>query len=391
MANRKDKQWTLAGAARSARDARIATVRFLASPAMAQWHLVSLMAAYGYHKHHRGDHDQALGQLYGGMGYRPPFPKWKDGSNLILADEARYLAEADLYVLSPQMCGVVTAAALTLSVEDLSLIAPDDLPTPTGVVVLPHPLICRAINGELADIRAFTWRHPAEFLQLVVGNYQRALPAVRVSVYNDAHGPIQPESFVEFASQAAAAGTPIAPLILDAIRCWPYQQAITEDLAEGLERYASGSRQLGQLAHAKTADLGLNEDQVTGEYKPGDEIDDHDDLFAVRFLYAFWRLCEQRIAVTETSLPNHSAQVLAARAGVAADVRVAQLRRTERKRPEAETGTVNWQHRWPVRMHKVRQWYPSKGSHQILYRGPYVKGPENKPMISGDTAWGLIR
>jgi hypothetical protein len=42
-------------------------------------------------------------------------------------------------------------------------------------------------------------------------------------------------------------------------------------------------------------------------------------------------------------------------------------------------------------MHKVRQWYPSRGSHQILYRGPYVKGPADKPLITGDTAWGLIR
>jgi hypothetical protein len=130
MANRsrKQKQWTLAGAARSARDARIASAAFLATPAMARWHQLRLMSAYAYHKHHRGDHDLALGQLYGGMGYRPPYPGWQDGSAMVLADEARYLAEADLYVVSPEMCDVVVAAALTLDVTDLSLITPEDLP-----------------------------------------------------------------------------------------------------------------------------------------------------------------------------------------------------------------------------------------------------------------------
>ena len=386
----RQKQWTLASGARAAREARIATVRFLDTPAMAQWHLMRLMAAYAYHKHHRGDHDLALGQVYGGMGYQPPYPGWQDGSALILADEARYLAQADLFVLSPQMCDVVTAAALTLTIADLALITAGDLPVPAGIVVLPHPVICRAVTGDLADTRAVTWRHPAQFVQLAAAD-QRLLPACRVSVYNDAHGPIRPESFLDFAAQAAAAGTPLPPLLLDAIRCWPYQQQITEELAEDLERYAAGIRQMGERAHSRTIDLGLDEDNVAaGEYTPGDEIDDHDDLFAMRFLYAFWRLCEQRIAVAETVPANHAAQVLAARAGVPADVRVVQLRRRER-RPGSGGGDVEWRHRWPVRMHKVRQWYPSAGTHQILYRGPYVKGPEGKPLIGGDTTWGLVR
>jgi hypothetical protein len=42
-------------------------------------------------------------------------------------------------------------------------------------------------------------------------------------------------------------------------------------------------------------------------------------------------------------------------------------------------------------MHKVNQWYPSEGRHKVIYRCPYVKGPEGKPMLDGETVRGLVR
>jgi hypothetical protein len=89
-------------------------------------------------------------------------------------------------------------------------------------------------------------------------------------------------------------------------------------------------------------------------YVPGSEIDDPDDLFAVWFLSAFWRLCAQRIAASGLVPVTHSAQVVADRAGVSADARIVKLRRIERK-PTDDAKPVDWQHRWTVRMHKVRQ------------------------------------
>jgi hypothetical protein len=42
-------------------------------------------------------------------------------------------------------------------------------------------------------------------------------------------------------------------------------------------------------------------------------------------------------------------------------------------------------------MHKVRQWYPSLNRHKIIYRGPYVKGPADKPLLGGDVVRSLNR
>ncbi|MGW0703342.1 hypothetical protein ACWD0A_29350 [Streptomyces sp. NPDC002867] len=43
-----------------------------------------------------------------------------------------------------------------------------------------------------------------------------------------------------------------------------------------------------------------------------------------------------------------------------------------------------YHHRWPVRMHKVRQWYPSAQEHRLIWRGPYIKGPADAPLMLGE-------
>ncbi|MGW0950004.1 hypothetical protein ACWD4O_46830 [Streptomyces sp. NPDC002623] len=46
-----------------------------------------------------------------------------------------------------------------------------------------------------------------------------------------------------------------------------------------------------------------------------------------------------------------------------------------------------YHHRWPVRMHKVRQWYPSLQEHRVIWRGPYIKGPAGAPPVIGEKAY----
>jgi hypothetical protein len=42
-------------------------------------------------------------------------------------------------------------------------------------------------------------------------------------------------------------------------------------------------------------------------------------------------------------------------------------------------------------MHKVRQWYPSENTHRIIWRGPYIKGPDGAPLLDGDKVQALVR
>ena len=393
MAARKDKPWSVTGGARFAREARISTVRYLREAPIARaWELGKLQGAYAYHLAHLRDPAVAWAQLFGGLGYRAPYPAdWEQAAETVLVDEARYLAEADLYVLTPQMCDVVIAAAQSLTREDLELMSEDDLPGMSGLVVLPHPVIVRAVTGDLADIRAYTWRFP---MQLEVVSEDRRhvydVPAVRMSSYHDTYGPVRPDTFLDFAARARAQGTPLPPLLLDAKRCLALRQKATEDQLRSFEEFVTKVRGMGDAARQAEADLGLEENRVTGEYAVGSQVEDQDDTFMPRFLYAFWRLCEQRIAAAEQAGVNHSARVLAERARVSPEVRIVRLRRAEQSGEAGHPGR-EWHHRWVVRMHKVRQWYPSEQQHKILYRGPYVKGPEDKPFLEGETVRGLIR
>jgi hypothetical protein len=189
-------------------------------------------------------------------------------------------------------------------------------------------------------------------------------PAIRMSAYHDSYGPVRPDTFLDFAAQARAQGTPLPPLLLDAIRCHILNYTATADQVRALHEYAATVHKAGDAIRDRTAALGFDENRVTGEYTPGGQIDDPDDTFMPRFLYAFWRLCDQQIATIDHAQANHSAQLLAQRAHVSPDVRVVRLRRTQQSQDNSQA-TRDWQHRWVVRMHKVHQWYPSLQQHKV--------------------------
>jgi hypothetical protein len=75
-------------------------------------------------------------------------------------DEARYLAEADLYVLTPQDARRGHRRSADAERRGPGLLREDDLPSPSGVVVLPRPLITRLPTRSLPQDIAYAWRSP---------------------------------------------------------------------------------------------------------------------------------------------------------------------------------------------------------------------------------------
>jgi hypothetical protein len=85
-----------------------------------------------------------------------PAPDWQVHARHVVEHEVRVLREAPLYVMAPSMCDVTAAAAQTLSMSDLTLIDQADLPTPDGLLLLPHPLPCNDGTGVM-HLRALAW------------------------------------------------------------------------------------------------------------------------------------------------------------------------------------------------------------------------------------------
>lgn len=59
------------------------------------------------------------------------------------------------------------------------------------------------------------------------------------------------------------------------------------------------------------------------------------------------------------------------------------LRRPEYRRHKSEDEqSVDWKHRWLVNGHVRAQWYPSEQAHRLIWIAPYLKGPEDAPMLN---------
>jgi hypothetical protein len=335
-----------------------------------------------------GSSEAARSLVFATMGYRPPYPvSWRQASTRMLSDEARYLSQADLYVLTPPMLAVVTAAAQTLRYADLNQLHGDDLPGPTGLLVLPQPLQLRSATGTVQEIRAYTWRAPWCLpLPTEWGFEGTELPAVRMSAYTSAR-----RGNTDCQSEVRRLRVVLPPILLDGIWTLPLHPA-TEEQEYDQQRLEAQVHRLNAWHREEVSSVAAD-GEITAEYAPGTVIDDDEDCtFGSRFMYAFWRICEQRIATITQTEARHTGRKTKARARPPADVRVVALRRAAS--PSAGTGQpgqAQWHHRWVVRMHKVNQWYPSLGQHRVLFRGPYLKGPAGKPLLRGEIVKGLVR
>jgi len=110
-----------------------------------------------------------------------------------------------------------------------------------------------------------------------------------------------------------------------------------------------------------------------------------------RHAQAFWRLMSQLVPVKER-LPRQ-ARRQRERKRLIPDVTVIHLRRV---RPSGEPvepgeGSVEWQRQWIVRGHWRNQWYPSIKEHRQIWISPYVKGPEDKPLVLSKRAYEFDR
>lgn len=385
-----DKSWSLTGSARAARDARVAAIRYMrTSPVELDWHATILARGHESRAAGAGSPDAARAMLFTSMGCAPPYPPtWRQASAMILTEEARYLSQADLYVITPQMLAVVTAAAQTLRYSDLSLLRNDDLPGPGGVVVLPQPLRLRLPTGGIEEAHAYTWRLPWRIpLPEGQGFTGTELPAVRMSAYTSAR-----RANADFRQEVRRLGVALPPILLDCIWSLPFHAA-TPAQQHDQQQLEAQLRMLNHGYWEQESKARTPASETTADYAPGSVIDeDADGTFGSRFVYAFWRMCEQQIATITTPEPGHAARKTTAKANVPADVRVVALRRTTS--PAGGPGQhrqTEWHHQWVVRMHKVNQWYPSLGQHRVRFRGPYIKGPADKPLLSGDVVKGLVR
>ena len=364
------KPWSLTGSARAARDARVAAIRYMrTSPVELAGMRRSWPAGTS-----RGPRVQAAPRPPGrcssaNMGYAPPYPPtWRQASAMILTEEARYLSQADLYVITPQMLAVVAAAAQTLRYGDLRLLREDDLPGPSGVLVLPQPLRLRLPTGGIEEAQAYTWRLPWRIpLPEGQGFAGTELPAVRMSAYTSAR-----RANADFRREVRRLGVALPPILLDCIWSLPLHAA-TPAQQHDQQQLEAQLRMLNHGYWEQESKARTPASETTADYAPGSVIDeDADGTFGSRFLYAFWRMCEQQIATITTPEPGHAARKTAAKA------------RRARRRPGCRTTPPHVTAAGPGQ-HRQTEWHhqlggPDAQSQPVVPQPRPAPGPLPRPL-----------
>lgn len=396
----KAGQWTAAGAARQACRLREQSQRQLVGN---PWVQMTLAETFGNvvgelhavllnsnvsefaDKPAGVEQDAALSMTLGKQGHPPPWPRAAgEAASWQIRQIGKLLRQAEVLVISPAAHAAVMAAAGTLEPADVSTLDRErDIPMRTALLVLPEPVVVVNRTGSLSDTRAFGWQFITQHQILPTAQY----PGVRISTFMDRDGPVQPAGWRQAVSHARASGSPLPPLMPDGM----YGMRGDACLAlESTETIACLSEDYRQMQDVLTQASQWRAEPVLemGEWAGGRVVDRYDD-FAARYMFAFWRLLSQ--GVTAAGLPQSPAvRAAAQRSDIPQDpdVRVIRLAApSPRQSDEAGGAKRVYSHRWPVRMHKVRQWYPSHQEHRVIWRGPYLKGPTDAPLMMGEKVY----
>ncbi len=114
-----------------------------------------------------------------------------------------------------------------------------------------------------------------------------------------------------------------------------------------------------------------------------------------RTLCTMWLLLRQRVAVRRVERPERAARRRFERGGheVPEQITVIELRRPLQSGAGdgAPSSPVDWSHRWIVDGHWRNQFHPSTGGHVPTWIAPYVKGPDERPLVVKDRVHAWVR
>lgn len=281
------------------------------------------------------------------------------------------LRAAELYVASPAMHAAIMAAAQTLTSDDLRTCCEADVLASAGALFLPYSQPVRPAESRERGLSLLTWQLRGRVMS--TGGTARSL---QVEGWTDE----RPAGIIR---EATAVGHPL-PRLLRSSSSW-----ITLNTVPSEGEAAASSSTTVRLG-TDTADASDDSThQVVGKFSC-ETVDDPGGDLELRYLFAFMRLAAQQIATMSRPPTMHDNDHPGTRSHE--NVRVVHLRSADPQRPTGESGPAReYKHRHVVRMHKVKQWYPSEQRHKVIWRGPYIRGPEGAPLLAGEKVQALVR
>lgn len=289
----------------------------------------------------------------------------------LVADSARLAwKEGQSSILAPAMTSVVAAAANALDMSDM-ILTWEDMPDQGGVILLPQPIYLQTIAGKRIGLSAITWTPAVTYVDT------QAKSGIVVLGYSD------PDDLDDDDMRALA----------DASWKLPRLAQVRGPLMPAYLQLVELYREVGHLTLGDPGLIQETEDQVwstdaTNKVLVRDQPGQVSLL--IRLMYAFWRISEQRIAVSAHPDIPKSTQKRALRASLVHNTRVVMLRSQTVKR-EAD-GEAKWH--YSVRFIVTGHWrklHNKQGKPYKTWVHQHIKGPPDAPLLLGEKVKVLAR
>jgi hypothetical protein len=281
-------------------------------------------------------------------------------ANLYRAEPLKMRA-ADPIFVSEEMCEVVEAAAATFQTEPL---VPADLMTACGFMAYERPFWVPDRFDEPTNIAAVSWTP-------LLGETSKDLgvegggkliggdPADLLRRFNE----------------------------IDYIARWQEEDRFAPD-GLGITLYTTNERDGRRILDGPPLVPMHMTPWWFGMSYEGNEVDQRGRPTGAswwwRIVQTTFRLMQQTIVSRRAERPDRTTRRRAKSLDFDdRDVVVVRLRRERDPRPDlgGPTGEANYSHRFIVGGHWRNQWYPSERTHRQIWISPYVKGPEDAPLV----------
>jgi hypothetical protein len=304
-----------------------------------------------------------------------PFPsalmRGRDGAHECL-DMANTLAVGESYYVAANMVELAIHASAGMPDEPL---LPYDPPSTHGFMWLAIPFRMIDIRAKMMSLHAIMWATRGG--------------QVKVWWLTDKYDPDDSTNVIERAraGEAGWAGMPqLTPNHIGGLR-----------FGQQLPRGLSWDTALPPEAQVEIEVYTTEDGRQNVRFMTDQDIDIRREPIEGRsvecaFLVTLWRLCQQTIATrTREDVNPRLGRILRKANLPERPVTVIALRKRSGQHGDS---TVEWTHRWVVRGHWRRQ--PCKDAdgtwtHRMVYINPYLKGPDDAPLLVREHVNALVR
>jgi hypothetical protein len=300
-------------------------------------------------------------------GIEPVFRPGTTGASLA-ATAAMWLRASEVFYLDARMHPLVTAAAESMPDEPL---LPQDLPTSQGFLWIPGGIANVDIRGQVLKFNAISWS--------VYGG------KVTLLLWSDKHDPDDPMR----EHMQHIQWDKVPRLTLAHVGVLRFGQPVPHTLAPNFLLPPEVPIKVINTDQGYTVAFGKGYDDL--QERLGDFKERPDPVLV--WLITCWRLMQQSVTEVEREFPTRQQRRQLVRQN-RPDVPVSVIRlRRSKSNYEPEHSEVNWTHRWLVRGHWRRQPYKGENGteHRYIWIHPFVKGPEDAPLLVRDHIYSLER